>query len=183
MDGGVGLLDVLDALPAPTTVLCDVQTTYYEAPAAFGPQKGASPDVVAELEGRFRASERVAPFADLPGSGAAGGLGGALAALGASLVPGAETVLDLLAFDASAHDLVVTGEGKVDATTAAGKAPSVVARRCVEARVACVVFGGIVDVALADVETVALSGEPERAAGDLVELGRRLGSRLLDAAR
>ena len=55
MDAGAGLLDVLDALPAPTTVLCDVRTTLYDAPRLFGPQKGATPAQVAELESRFRA--------------------------------------------------------------------------------------------------------------------------------
>ena len=56
MDAGAGLLDALDALPAPTTVLCDVQTTLYDAPRLFGPQKGATPEQVDELEARFRAS-------------------------------------------------------------------------------------------------------------------------------
>jgi glycerate kinase len=46
MDAGAGLLDVLDALPAPTTVLCDVQTTLYDAPRLFGPQKGGTPATV-----------------------------------------------------------------------------------------------------------------------------------------
>src|SRR3954468_2400780 len=63
MDGGAGLLEVLDELPAPTTVLCDVQTTLYDAPRVFGPQKGASPERVRELEARFRADDRLAPFA------------------------------------------------------------------------------------------------------------------------
>src|SRR6476469_2931111 len=54
MDAGIGLLDVLDELPAPTTVLCDVQTTLYDAPRLFGPQKGATPEQVHELEARFR---------------------------------------------------------------------------------------------------------------------------------
>jgi len=181
MDGGVGLLEVLQELPAPTTVLCDVATTYYAAPAAFGPQKGATPDDVAELERRFRADARLAPFAGLPGSGAAGGLGAAFAALGAELVPGASVVLDLLGFDASTADLVVTGEGRVDATTTSGKAPAVVAARCVSAGTPCVVFGGVVDSPLAGAECVALSGVPNRAAADLVELGAGLGARLLDA--
>ena len=183
MDGGVGLLDALRELPARTTVLCDVATTYYEAPAAFGPQKGATPGEVAELERRFRSNSRLAPFAELPGSGAAGGLGAAFAALGAELVPGAAAILDLLGFDPSTADLVVTGEGRVDATTAAGKAPAIVARRCAAAATPCVVFGGVVDSPLAGTECVALSGEPGRAAADLVELGARLGTRLLDASR
>jgi glycerate kinase len=183
MDAGVGLLEVLDALPAPTTVLCDVQTTLYDAPRLFGPQKGATPEQVVELERRFRSLDALAPFAALPGSGAAGGLGAALASLGAELVPGAATILDLLGFDAAAYELVVTGEGRVDATTAEGKAPAEVVRRCDEAGVPCVLFGGVVTEPLARAETVPLSGDPARAAEDLVELGLRLGTRLLDAAR
>jgi glycerate kinase len=173
MDGGAGLLEVLHSLP-PTRVLCDVATRLYDAPRLFGPQKGATLEQVAELETRFRAMTRLAPYAELPGSGAAGGLGAALASLGAELVPGAETVLDLLGFDAKPYDLVVTGEGSVDATTAEGKAPAAVVRRCREARVDCVVFGGRV---LAG-DAVALSGDPSRAREDLVALGRRLGARL-----
>ena len=182
MDAGMGLLEVLDALPAPTTVLCDVQTTLYDAPRLYGPQKGATPAQVAELEARFRAIERLVPFAELPGSGAAGGLGAALASLGAELVPGAATVLDLVGFDPRPYALVVTGEGRVDATTAEGKAPAEVARRCAELGVPCVVAAGIVETPLAGTETVALSGRPERAREDLAELGLRLGTRLLDAA-
>ena len=179
MDAGAGLLHVLPALPAPTTVLCDVQTTLYDAPRLFGPQKGATPAQVAELEARFRSYEALAPFAAIPGSGAAGGLGAALASLGAELVPGARTVLDLIGLDVRGYRLVVTGEGRVDATTTEGKVPAEVARRCVDAGVRCVVFGGVVTQPLAGVETVALSGDPVRAADDLVELGRRLGARLV----
>jgi glycerate kinase len=183
MDAGVGMLEVLDALPAPTTVLCDVQTTLYDAPRLFGPQKGATPEQVVELERRFRSLDALAPFAALPGSGAAGGLGAALASLGAELVPGAATILDLLGFDPSAYDLVVTGEGRVDATTAEGKAPAEVLRRCDESGVPCVLFGGVVTAPFAGAETIPLSGDPARAAEDLVALGLRLGTRLLDAAR
>ena len=183
MDAGAGLLEVLDALPAPTTVLCDVQTTLYDAPRLFGPQKGATPEQVDELEARFRALHQLEPYAGLPGSGAAGGLGAALASLGAELVPGAPAVLDLLGFDPRPYGLVITGEGRVDATTAEGKAPAEVARRCGAAGVPCVVFGGLVTEPLRGVETVALSGDPARAAEDLAELGLRLGTRLLDAAR
>ena len=124
MDAGAGLLEVLDRLPGPTRVLCDVSTKLSDAPRLFGPQKGATPEQVAELEERFRGV--LEPWADLPGSGAAGGLGAALASLGAELVPGADAVLDLLGFEPCAYDLVVTGEGTVDATTWEGKAPSAV---------------------------------------------------------
>jgi glycerate kinase len=163
-------------------VLCDVRTTLYDAPRLFGPQKGATREQVDELEARFRADTRLAPFASLPGSGAAGGLGAALASLGATLVPGAPAVLELVGFDPSPYDLVVTGEGRVDATTAAGKVAASVAARCAEADTACVVFGGLVTEPLAGPETLALSGDPSRAREDLVELGRRLGLRLLDAS-
>jgi len=171
MDAGAGLLDVLDALPGPTRVLCDVTTRLYDAPRLFGPQKGATPEQVHELEARFRGIVELAPYADLPGSGAAGGLGAAFALLGAELVRGAEAVLDLLGFDPRLYDLVVTGEGTVDRTTWEGKAPAVVARRCAEAGVRCVVFGGRV----VEGDAVALSGDPARAEEDLAELGERLG--------
>jgi glycerate 2-kinase len=177
MDAGAGLLEVVDRLPGPTRVLCDVATTLYDAPRLFGPQKGATPEQVAELEARFRADERLRPYADLPGSGAAGGLGAALAYLGAELVPGADAVLDLLGFDPRPYDLVVTGEGTVDRTTWEGKAPAAVIRRCAEAGVRCVVFGGRV----LDGDAVALSGDPARAREDLEELGERLG-RAIDGA-
>lgn len=183
MDAGAGLLEVLDALPCPTTVLCDVQTTLYDAPRVFGPQKGARPEQVRRLEESFRADTRLTPFASLPGSGAAGGLGAALAYLGAQLVAGAPAILDLVGFDPTAYSLVVTGEGRVDATTAVGKVPGEVARRCGVAGVPCIVFGGVVDVEVAGAETVALSGDPARARADLVELGRSLGLRLFDAPR
>jgi glycerate kinase len=109
-----------------------------------------------------------------PGGGAAGGLGAALASLGASLESGAALVLDALGFDSADADLVVTGEGRVDVTTALGKAPGEVARRCVEAGTRCVVFGGVVDEPLPGVEMVSLSGEPALARADLRELGREL---------
>ena len=177
VDGGAGMLEVLDDLPVRTTVLCDVRTTLYDAPRVFGPQKGASPDDVFELERRLRSMSDLAPHADLPGSGAAGGLGAALASLGAELAPGALTILDQLGFDRAlgSCDLVVTGEGQVDATTTEGKAPGEVARRAAEAGKRCVVFGGRVVVPVEGTETVRLSGSRKRAEGDLFELGRALG--------
>ena len=177
VDGGAGLLEVVGALPVPTVALCDVRTLLADAPRLYGPQKGASAGDVMLLERRLAAMEELKPFAEVPGSGAAGGLGAALASLGAELAPGAPAVLELLGFDAhlASSDLVVTGEGRVDATTAEGKAPGEVARRAVAAGVRCVVFGGRIEVELSGVETVELSGDPARAEEDLVDLGRRLG--------
>ena len=76
----------------------------------------------------------------------AAGLGAALAALGGELVEGAEVVLDTIGFDDRARnaDLVVTGEGMVDATTLEGKAPGAVVRRSERLGVRCELFGGVV---------------------------------------
>jgi glycerate kinase len=172
VDGGAGLLEVLDQLPAPTSVACDVLVPLADAVRLFAAQKGATSEQLPELEARLAP---LAVYADVPGAGAAGGLGAALASLGAELLPGAQLVLDLLGFDASPYSLVVTGEGTVDATTGRGKAPGEVAGRCRDAGVRCVVFGGRVVEPLAGVETVALSGDPARARADLAELGLRLG--------
>jgi glycerate kinase len=170
MDGGAGLLEVLDGLPEPTTVLCDTRATLVEAPRAFGPQKGASSAEIEELEHRFQGR----PCAELPGAGAAGGLGAALASLGAELVPGAAYILEAIGFRerVAGADLVVTGEGTVDRTTFEGKAPGEVVRACEELGVRCVLFGGRVEDGI---EAVKLSGDPARARRDLEELGLRLG--------
>jgi glycerate 2-kinase len=176
VDGGAGLREVIGVLPVPAIALCDVRTTLGDAARLYGPQKGASEDDVAILAGRLEAMEELRPYAEVPGSGAAGGLGAALAALGAALVPGAAAVLDLLGFDMrlTGCDLVVTGEGQIDETTAEGKAPGEVAARCAARGVRCVVFGGRVLMSVEGAETVALSGDPGRAEEDLVELGRAL---------
>jgi glycerate 2-kinase len=168
VDGGAGLLAVLTELPAPTTVLCDVDVPLLDAVRVFAAQKGATQEQLPLLEQRLAP---LAAYAELPGAGAAGGLGAALASLGADLVPGAARVLDILGFDAAQYDLVVTGEGTVDATTGRGKAPGEVARRCREAGVRCVVFGGRVVEPVPGTKTVALSGNPARAREDLRRLG------------
>jgi glycerate kinase len=172
MDAGAGVLELVAELPVPARVACDVTATLAEAPRIFGPQKGAGPSEIAELERRFAARAELVSIRHKPGSGAAGGLGAALAALGAELVPGAALVLDTVAFDASSYDLVVTGEGRVDATTALGKAPGEVVRRSAGTR--CAVFGGIVEAEIRGAEMFSLSGDPAQARDDLVALGRDL---------
>ncbi len=181
-DGGAGLREVVRELPAPTRVACDVHVPLLDAARLFAPQKGATPGQVAELVARLAGMRELAPYAGLPGAGAAGGLGAALASLGAELMPGAPFVLDELGFDPRGFDLVVTGEGAVDRTTARGKAPGEVARRCAQDGVRCAVFGGRVLEPLDGVEVYALSGRPEWAADDLVELGERLGRSLIGGA-
>ena len=177
VDGGSGMRSVLRALPAPTVVLCDVDVPLVDAARVFAPQKGATPDDVRLLEARLLALDELRPFADVPGGGAAGGLGAAFAALGARLEPGAAAVLTLIGFDPRRYDLVVTGEGTVDATTFRGKAPGEVVRRCRADNRRCVLFGGRVDEAPPDIEVVALSGNPTKARDDLVALGRELRGR------
>jgi glycerate kinase len=186
-DGGAGLREVVPELPVPTRVACDVASPLLGprgAARAYGPQKGASPDEVEALEARLAAMPELSAYASLPGAGAAGGLGAALAALGAELVPGAELVLDVLGLHGRIReaDLVVTGEGVVDRTTAEGKAPAVVARICRAEGVRCAVFGGLVAEPLPGVESYALSGVPEKAEEDLDELGERLARAVLGLA-
>ena len=179
VDGGAGLREVLTALPLPTTVACDVASPLLGergAARAFGPQKGASPAQVEELERRLAGMAELAPFAELPGAGAAGGLGAALAALGATLVPGAELVLEAVGFRLRIRgaQLVVTGEGVVDRTSGEGKATGAVLRVCREEGIRCAVFGGRVAEALPGAELHELSGDPARAGEDLEALGEAL---------
>jgi glycerate kinase len=124
MDGGRDWPPL--ALP-PTTVFCDVTTDLLDAPRLYGPQKGASPADIPGLTDRLR---------DLglprgPRTGAAGGLGGKLLSLGARLVDGAEAMLDTVHFVQACEGCasVVTGEGRLDASSLEGKLPIAVARR------------------------------------------------------
>lgn len=189
VDGGAGLLAVVgDALEGRRLrAACDVRNPLLGprgAARAFGPQKGASAAAVDELEARLRSMSELRPYAELPGAGAAGGIGAALASLGAELVSGAELILEMVGFraEASASNLVVTGEGTVDRSTFEGKAPGEVLRMCEEEGVRCVLFGGRVGEVPDGVVVEELSGRPERAAEDLVELGERLARAALGVA-
>jgi glycerate kinase len=130
---------------------------------------------VAELEERLAGMEELRPFRDLPGAGAGGGLGAALAALGGELTEGAEVVLQLTGFDHIARSarFAVTGEGTVDQTTLEGKAPGAVLRHCRNLGVECVLFGGRVAPNVR-VDARALSGDRRRAREDLIALGNEL---------
>lgn len=183
VDGGAGLMELHGGFPVPATAAYDVVNPLLGprgAAQAFGPQKGASPEAVVELEARLARRKSLAPVAGLPGAGAAGGLGAALAALGAELVSGAELVLARIGFRQAAREaeLVVTGEGTVDRSTAEGKAPGAVLRVCLEEGVRCAVFGGRVEEPLAGAEMHELPGGPERSREDLFALGELLGKSL-----
>jgi len=176
VDGGAGVMEVLGGFRVPTRAACDVRSPLSDAVRVFARQKGASDDQLPELERRLVAKSSLAPFAHLPGAGAAGGLGAALAALGAELVSGAEFVLDAAGFRERVQgaDLVVTGEGTVDRSTFLGKAPCEVHRQSEAAGVRCILFGGRLTGRPDGVELHELSGDPLRARDDLLELGRRL---------
>lgn len=185
VDGGAGLRDVVGERLSGRKLraACDVRNPLLGprgAARAFGPQKGATPKVVEELERRLAAMDELRPYAVLPGAGAAGGLGAALASLGAELVSGAELVLELVGFQAqlAGVDLVVTGEGTVDRSTFEGKAPAEVVRICREQGIRCALVGGRVVDAPVEIEVHELPGGPERAAEDLIGLGERLGREL-----
>jgi glycerate kinase len=111
----------------PTTAFCDVETELADAARIFGPQKGARPQDLAILADRL--ANLGLPRG--PRTGAAGGLGAKLLALGAELVDGGERMLDILDFGAACRGVaaVVTGEGRLDASSLQGKLPVVVARR------------------------------------------------------
>ena len=194
-DGGAGLLRSLGAVADRDTaradlagldprlgrvalaVACDVSNPLLGpsgAAAVYGPQKGASPADVADLDGRLavfadalESASRHARPRDVPGAGAAGGVGFALLAIGSrfasfALRPGVDLVMEATDFDArlAGADLVLTGEGRIDAQTAFGKTALGVARRAQAAGVPCIAVGGGVEPegieALASVGAVAV---------------------------
>ena len=143
-DGGAGAVEaVRDAgLRPEIQVLCDVKTAWEYAARMFGPQKGADPATVKRLERRLARLADEAPR-DPRGvsmTGAAGGLSGGLWAwLGAELIPGAGYVLGAVGFEDRMRKsaFVVTGEGRLDAQTLAGKLCGEVATWCRQRGVAC----------------------------------------------
>jgi glycerate kinase len=148
----------LDALPdvgdAELVVLTDVDSPLHGPDGAahvFGPQKGATPEQVAHLDDRLVAwgaalAAHGRPVAELPGAGAAGGLGAALLALGARREPGFAHVARAVGLDraVAGADLVITGEGRVDAQTARGKTPAGVADLARSAGAVVVALAGAV---------------------------------------
>ena len=171
-------LDGLDARLGEVSlrIACDVTNPLLGprgAAAVYGPQKGASPAQVEELDaalGRWADALESATGRrerDTPGAGAAGGATFALACLrgrfaGFEIVPGVDLVMDAAGFAAklAAADLVLTGEGRIDRQTAFGKTALGVARRAAAAGAPCVAVGGGVEpegiAALAAVGAVAV---------------------------
>ena len=132
-------------------VACDVGNPLVGrdgAAAIFGPQKGATPEQVKELDDGLRhLAEKLlrTPLADAPGAGAAGGLGfGMMAFFGATLRPGAAIVMEAtnLRERLRGATLCLTGEGKLDAQSLSGKTAVSVARTCQELNVPCIALAG-----------------------------------------
>lgn len=147
-----------DAMQAEFIVACDVDSPFYGPKGAayvYAPQKGASPQTVDRLDHGLKHFADIIQrttgkdISDMPGAGAAGGLGGAFKAfLNAELRKGADMVLDAIGFDEIIRDadLVITGEGKIDAQTLAGKLPYAVARRASEANIPVIAICGKAEV-------------------------------------
>jgi glycerate 2-kinase len=173
-DGGAGILRALGASVSDGTVdldgldpllanvelriACDVTNPLLGergAAATYGPQKGATPEQVAELDRQLAGYADALEAAsgrrerDTSGAGAAGGAGFGLLSLtdrfrSLELVPGVELVMADIDLDGKLHhaDLVITGEGRIDEQTAYGKTALGVARSAQAAGVACIAIGG-----------------------------------------
>jgi glycerate 2-kinase len=158
-DGGRGALDALAGLvPFPdgveVVVACDVRTGYLDAARVYGPQKGADPAAVERLTARLAgyAEELQARFGrdvlGVAGAGAAGGLAGGLYAAGATLRSGLGIVADSVGLPArvAAADVVLTAEGRLDATSSAGKVVGGLQELAGAAqRPLCVIAGSVAD--------------------------------------
>lgn len=162
--GTLDRIRAIDAAPARKLlegvcleVMCDVTNPLYGPNGAayvFGPQKGADPAMVERLDGQLRAFAAVlrrelgADVADLPGAGAAGGMGaGCVALLGGTLRSGIDAILSIVGFEQqlAGTDLVISGEGRLDSQSFQGKVISGIARRTEAAGVPLVILAGIID--------------------------------------
>jgi glycerate 2-kinase len=173
-DRAVADLDGLDGRlrDVELAVACDVTNPLLGptgTAAVYGPQKGATPAGVADLDGRLARFADALEAAggrrvrDVPGAGAAGGVGFALLAIADrfrsfALRPGIDLVFEATDFAPrlAAADLVITGEGRIDAQTGFGKTALGVARRAAEAGVPCIAVGGGVE--LEGIDALAATG-------------------------
>ena len=168
-DGGLGALEAMQPLQRlreiEIQVACDVRTRFVDAAAVFGPQKGATPAQVELLRRRLERlaqdyqRERGVDVASMERAGAAGGLAGGLASVGAELVDGFGLVADAVGLDEaiSAADLVITGEGQLDDTSFDGKVVGGVTELAAEVGVPVVaVVGRVADGFSPPIPTVSL---------------------------
>ena len=182
-DGGVGATEAVPhPLHVPLEVAYDVDARFLDAADVFAPQKGATPEQVRLL--RERLEKLVVP--DLPGSGAAGGLAGGLAAIGANLLPGFDLVAGRVGLDEqlAEADLVATGEGTVDATSFTGKVVGRVLDRAQVAGIeALVLAGDVAPGSRIDALSLVARYGPERALAEPAECLMELVETALAAGR
>lgn len=177
--------------PLGVTVLTDVTSPLLGptgAAAVFGPQKGVTPDRLATHEARLEGWAARFPDVDptTPGAGAAGGTGFGLLVWGATLAPGATGVADVLGLPAvlATADVVVTGEGRFDGQSAAGKVPTVVGSLAAGRR--RMLVAGAIDAPVDEFDAAAsltviatqTTGEPSDALADPLRFARIAGQRL-----
>ena len=193
-DGGLGAVRALYPLAryrgVELVVACDVRTRFLDAAVLFAPQKGATP---AQVELLARRLERLAQVyvedhgvdvRAVDGSGAAGGLAGGLAAVGAELVEGFEVVADETDLFARIEgaDLVITGEGFLDAQSFEGKVVGGVAGLAAEAGVPVVAVAGEIYDGVADrIESISLTARfgEERSTTDTIRCVEEVATELL----
>lgn len=161
-DGGLGAIEALQPLlpldGIELLVAADVRTAFRDCARIYAPQKGASPVEVSQLEARLDdltiryKAEFGVDVSKLEGAGAAGGLAGGLAAIGARIVNGFSYLAELVNLDAlvATADLVVTGEGKVDFQSAEGKVVDGVVKLARKHNKPTLVIAGVIDLAEID---------------------------------
>jgi glycerate kinase len=192
--GRVALAGLRRPPPGGAECLTDVRAQLLGRDGAamvFGPQKGASPSDIAVLEqGLARLAALAGGRPQEPGAGAAGGTGYGLAIWGAELRPGAQTLAEIAGLPAAlaGADLVITGEGRYDATSQAGKVTGTVLDLAARANVPSAVVAGVLALrpGVPAVELAALAGSQEaaaaRAAHWLERAGRELAAAQVAAA-
>lgn len=156
-DGGLGAVEAIGSAArlagVQVDVATDVNTKFVDAARVFGPQKGATPAHVAFLEARLRGiAERYrdefgVDVESVAGAGAAGGLGGGLVALGATIVSGFDLIAEELGLfeEIEQADVVITGEGRLDAESFDGKVVGGVAEMANEVGARLIVVAGSID--------------------------------------
>lgn len=202
--GGAALADLhhidtsgLDAraVEAQFSVACDVSnplTGPEGASAVYGPQKGATPELVEQLDAALRNFARIVErdietsINDVPGSGAAGGLGGGMMAfLNGSLRAGVDIVLDQVGLDDKLEgaDLIITGEGQLDFQTVYNKAPIGVAWRAKERGIPVVAVSGSLGQGFEDVHVEGIDAVSSIVCApmSLEEASTRAGELIADA--
>lgn len=176
--------------PLPVTAACDVDNPLYGEQGAamvFAPQKGADTAMVRRLNaGLMHMAERIRQdiniaIADIPGAGAAGGLGaGVLAFLGGGLKSGIDLVLDAAGFDRKAAecDIVLTGEGMLDSQSLRGKVVAGVAQRAKKAGTTVIALCGCMQgdtqkLEQSDINRIYACGKPGRSLEELQKVCRQ----------